>query len=97
MLKAASELSGPSTLTRKKPSVNDVFLKQTITNACFASWGLDNVRKVLSGSCKPPVSKDKADYREGREISQSPPIGQVSIEENPAIVTYQRRERIEAY
>jgi hypothetical protein len=32
MLKAASELSGPSTLTRKMGTVNAVFLEKTAAN-----------------------------------------------------------------
>jgi len=94
MPNTASEFSGPFKLTRSKSSVNGVFPWSSMANVNPGESRLNHVRKVLSGSCKPPVSKEKAGDREDREVPQTPPIGHISVEENPAIVANQRREGI---
>src|SRR6266852_3161157 len=97
MLKAASELSGPSTLTRKVGTVNAVILEKTVANLAIWRILLDDIGKVLSRPREPPVSQEKTDYREGHEICQATPIGKAAIQNDPAIISNQGREWIEVY
>src|SRR5436853_548544 len=91
----ALKLSGPTTLTRQKASVNAVFQRKTNEHALRTPISLDNISKILSRAREPPITNKETDNREGRKVGQPPPIRRLSVQQQAPVIANQRRERIQ--
>jgi tRNA A58 N-methylase Trm61 len=58
---------------------------------------LDHVGKILAGTCKPPVTEEKADERESREIGEPGPIRRRAFNQDTPVAANQWSERIEVH
>lgn len=62
------------------------FSKQNHCQRATFPVSLDNIGEVLAGTRKPPISEQKNDQREAREVCQSTPIRQSTFQQDPPVV-----------
>ncbi len=71
------------------------FVGFTAVNVAQDNSLSQHVGETPARAREPPVAKEKADQRKGREVDESEPVRLRAFEEDAAIIAYKRRERIE--